>query len=181
MGPYDAFIRAITTGRSNCRAHVRATASCAIFDIEYGGDMRRVHLTERIGLEVHVQRIVVRPVDRMRRHHERGLGGAAVRQQQAGALGVDGDGVVEVEPGALERREVHDVGEVVGDIGEVAARDVAHARRHAERVDLSPGLGVAEPGDPPHLVLLHQVAGERERDLPGRSGDEDLLAREHGR
>ena len=31
-------MRAITTGRSNCRADARATASWAIFDIEYGGD-----------------------------------------------------------------------------------------------------------------------------------------------
>src|SRR3954451_19439174 len=37
FGPYDAFIRAMTTGRSNIRAHVRATASSAIFDIEYVG------------------------------------------------------------------------------------------------------------------------------------------------
>ena len=34
LGPYDAFMRAMVTGRSNSLAHVRATASWAIFDIE---------------------------------------------------------------------------------------------------------------------------------------------------
>ena len=38
FGPYDAFMRAITTGRSKARAQYRATASCAIFDIEYVGE-----------------------------------------------------------------------------------------------------------------------------------------------
>ena len=114
MGPYEAFMRGDHTGRSNCRAHVRATASCAIFDIEYGGDSDEFTSPSGSVSTVHVQRIVVRPVHRVGRHHQRGLAPSAVREQQAGALGVDGDGVVEVESRTLERGEVHDVGEVVG-------------------------------------------------------------------
>ncbi len=39
LGPYDAFMRAMVTGQVvEPRAHVHATASWAIFDIEYGGD-----------------------------------------------------------------------------------------------------------------------------------------------
>ncbi len=38
FGPYDAFMRAMVTGRSNNRAQVRATPSWAIFDTEYVGD-----------------------------------------------------------------------------------------------------------------------------------------------
>ena len=34
FGPYEAFMRAMVTGRSNSRAHVRATASWPIFDME---------------------------------------------------------------------------------------------------------------------------------------------------
>ena len=34
LSPYDAFMRAMVTGRLYARAHERATASCAIFDIE---------------------------------------------------------------------------------------------------------------------------------------------------
>ncbi len=37
LGPYDAFMRAMVTGRSKSLAQVRATASWAIFDIEYVG------------------------------------------------------------------------------------------------------------------------------------------------
>ena len=87
--------------------------------------------------------------------------------------------MVEVEPGPHERGEVQHVGEVVGQLGEVAVTDIAHERGHADRVDLRAGGGIAEAGDPPHFVVGREVLRERERDLPGRAGDEDLLAREH--
>ena len=69
---------------------------------------------------------------------------AAVREQQAGALGVDGDRVVEVEARTLERGEVHDVGEVVGDAVEVACREITDAGRDAERVAPRPGSPASE-------------------------------------
>ena len=34
FGPYDAFMRAIVTGRPNARAQNRATASCPAFETE---------------------------------------------------------------------------------------------------------------------------------------------------
>ena len=141
--------------------------------------VRRVHLADRVGLEEHVHRIVLRPVHRVRRHHERRLRLPAVREQQPGALGVHADRVVEVEPGPHERGEVQHVGEVVGQLGEVAVADVAHERGHADRVDLLACRGIAEACDPPHLVVGREVLRERERDLPGRAGDQDLLARQH--
>ena len=104
-----------------------------------------------------------------------------MREQQPGALRVDGDGVVVVEAGALVRGEVHDVREVVGHAGEVSRRDVADDGRDPELVDPLTAPLLGEPGDAPHLVVGGQVPGERERDLPGRPGDEDLLARQHGR
>ena len=99
-----------------------------------------------------------------------------MREQQSGALGVDGDGVVEVDARALERGEVHDVGEVVGHVGEVARREVAHPRGDAERVDPGAALVVGESGDAPHVVVGREMPRQRERDLPGGPGDEDLLA-----
>ena len=104
-----------------------------------------------------------------------------MREEQARALGVDGDGVVEVEPRTLEGREVHDVREVVGHVGEITGGDVTHPCRHPERIDVRPSSLVTEAGDPPDLVLLHEVAGKGKSDLPRWTGDEDLLAREHGR
>ena len=40
---------------------------------------------------------------------------------------------------------------------------------------------VGEAGDAPHLVVAREVTSERERDLAGGPGDEDLLARQHRR
>src|SRR5207247_1920252 len=100
-------------------------------------------------------------------------------EQQPGALGVDGDGVVEVETGALEGREVHDVGEVVGHAGEVATTQVARHGGDPQRVDPLAIGRIGEARDAPDLVVAREGAGQRERDLPGRPGDEDLLARQH--
>ena len=86
---------------------------------------------------------------------------------------------VVVEPGPHERGEVQHVGEVVGQVAEVAVAEVAHERGHADGVDLLARRRVAEARDPPHLVVGREVLGERERDLPRRAGDEDLLARQH--
>ena len=126
FGPYDAFIRAITTGRSKLPRAVAGDGLLRDLRHRVRRRVRRVHLAERVGLEEHVHRIVLRPVDRVRRHHQRRLRLAAVREQQPGPLGVHADRVVEVEPGPLERGEVQHVGEVVGQLGEVAVADVAH-------------------------------------------------------
>ena len=50
-----------------------------------------------------------------------------------------------------------------------------------EVVDQRARRRIPEAGDAPHLVVAGEVRGERERDLAGGAGDEDLLAREHRR
>ena len=58
LGPYDAFMRAITTGRSSS---ARARAGHRLLrDLRHRvrRRQRRVHLAERIGLDEHVQRVV---------------------------------------------------------------------------------------------------------------------------
>ena len=144
---------------------------------------RRVHLTERVGLAR------TRAADR----RAAGTPNASTSparpwplRQCASSRPVPSAFTViawsKSRPGPLERGEVHDVGEVVGHAGEVAARDVAHTRASRPSASTCARLSVVgEAGDPPHLVVGREVAGERERDLPGGSGDEDLLAREHGR
>jgi hypothetical protein len=103
-----------------------------------------------------------------------------VREQQPGALRIHGDGVVVVEAGPLVRGEVDHVGEVVGHAGEVSPFQITDSGRDAQCGNSITALGIREAGDAPHVVVGREVPGERERDLPRGSGDEDLLARQHG-
>ena len=80
-------------------------------------------------------------------------------------FGVHADGVVVVEARTHGRGEVQHVGEVVGQLGEVAVAEVAHEGGHADRIDLLAASGITEAGDPPHFVVGGEVLGERERDL----------------
>jgi hypothetical protein len=69
--------------------------------------------------------------------------------------------------------------EIIGQSVEIAAGQVGGVRSYAGRLDLLPGRPIGEPSDPPHLVGLGERRGQRERDLPGRAGHEDLVTFEH--
>ena len=93
---------------------------------------------------------------------------AAVLEHEPGALGVHPQRAV-VVVGAEVGREVQQVGEVGGQVAEVAVGEVEGARRHAERLDLLARRRVAEAGDAPDLVVGRQRPGEAVRDAPGRA------------
>ena len=63
-----------------------------------------------------------------------------MREQQAGALGVHPDRLVVAVAGNLQRGEVDHVGEVVGQVAEVAGTEVAHAGGDAQVVDRARAL-----------------------------------------
>ncbi len=142
---------------------------------------RRSHrVAERIVFAERVPRIGMRLVHGDGGHHQRGLGVAAVLEHEPGALGVDPQRAV-VVVGAEVGHEVQQVGEVGGQVAEVAVGEVEGARGHTQLLHLVARRRVAEAGDPPHLVLGDQRPGQAERDAPGRSRDQDLLVLQHPR
>ena len=119
--------------------------------------MRRVDIAERISLLERVMRIVVRLVGREGRHHQCGLGFATVLHQQASTFGVDADRLVVVEPAALECREVQEVVEVVGQLREVAFREITHHRVHSGLLTSLLRTWLTEAGDAPQVVVLGEL------------------------
>ena len=90
---------------------------------EYGADGGAIGVAERVILQERVPRVGMRLVDGDRRHHQRRLRVAAVLEHEAGALRVDAERLV-VVVGAEVGHEVQQVGEVGGQVAEVAVGEV---------------------------------------------------------
>ena len=101
-------------------------------------------------------------------------------QQQAGALRVGAERLLERVGAASEVCEVQHVGEVVGESDEVATGDVDRVRGDPRVVDLGACRGIGEAGGAPHLVVGGERAGERERNRAVHARHEDLLTGDHG-
>ena len=100
--------------------------------------------------------------------------------QQAGPFRVHPHGVVVIQAGGLEDGEMQDVIESRRQRGEVRIGEVHHRRGNADLLDSLPRSGIAEAGDAPHLVVSCQLLNQRESDLAGRAGHEDLSIGQHG-
>ena len=165
-------------GRSNERAQYRATASSAIFEIEYGCGWGSIGVAERVVLAERVPRVGVRLVDGDRRHHQRRLGLAAVLEQEAGALGVDAQRPL-VVVGAEVGGDVQQVGEVGREVAEVAVGEVDRSASSPRAPRPRRGSPGRRSGRCPTPRCRRERPGEPERDPPGRPGDQDLLAAQH--
>ena len=109
-----------------------------------------------------------------------GLAGA-VLHQEPGGLGVGPNGPVVVGLRTHPDGEVHDVGEVVGQVAVVARLEVDGHRRDADRLGPLPAAVGGEAGGAPHLVVGGEDPGDGVADLAGQSGDEHLAVAEHAR
>ena len=110
---------------------------------------------------------------------------AAVLEHEAGTFDVGAERVLEVDEIGAHPGEVHDVREVVGQIAEVAGREVDRPQRHpgglellARRASRRVGGGVAtavnaslartsasgEARDAPHVVVGREMERERGAD-----------------
>ena len=179
-------VRSVHAGDRH-RQVVEARRTCgprpprAIFDMEYGGEIDELTSPSGSVSTYTCSGSSLRPVHRVRRHHQRGLrsrGSAASSSPVPSAFTVIAWSKSMPGPWYAARCTTY-----VKSSGTPVKSPVAmshDAGGHAERVDLRPALLVGEARDAPHLVVGGEVAGERERDLPSRSGDEDLLARQHG-
>ena len=74
---------------------------------------------------------------------------------------------------------VKDVGEIVGQRGEVAGAHVQGDRGDVGGGEAIPVFLVAQARGTPDLVVAREGTRDRERDLAGGAGDEDLLCVEH--
>ena len=75
-----------------------------------------------------------------------------------------------------KNRRVKDITEVAGQLGEVARADVERDRRDPGGGQLVAIGRVSQSGSAPHFVIGCQRPRDGEGDLPGRSGDQDLLS-----
>src|SRR5262249_21261860 len=64
-------------------------------------------------------------------------------------------------------------------VAEVGVAEVTDAGRDPLSLDPIARSGLGEPGDPPHLVIGHEVLAQRLGDPARRAGHEDLLSLEH--
>ena len=127
--PVSVLSRVMTIGRSKARAQKRATLSRPSLQAglvgAYAVAPRPIGSRSLYG----PPRVVVGRVHAHPRHHERGLGLAAVLEHEPRALDVGAERVLEVVEVGAQPREVQDVGEVVGQVAEVAAGEVDRAHR----------------------------------------------------
>ena len=129
---------------------------------------QRVRLLERL--------VGDRFVHRCGRAVQERLGPPAVRHQQAGALHVDGQVVVEVRREAVDHRKVQHMREIVGQRAELVASHVQLHAAHAGRLHALPIRILAEPRDAPHFIVRGQRPGDGKRHLAGRTGYQNLLS-----
>ena len=76
-------------------------------------------------------------------------------------------------------RGMKDVGKIIRNCREVAARHVEPKRPNTDGREPVPIGGMAETGRAPHFVALRERSRDRESDLPGGPRDKDFLAVEH--
>ena len=84
-------------------------------------------------------------------------------QDPTGAFGCGREHGLEVVRATASERQVDHVGEVVGQLGEIAVGQVDRPGRHAQVVEELAIRCMTEAGDAPHLVVADQSAGERVR------------------
>ena len=106
------------------------------------------------------------------------LCGSAMRKQRTRVVGVRLNAPSPVIGAGVDRR-MEDIAEIVWQCGEVRVGHVQHERGDPGGLEFVAVGRVFQARRAPYLVALGERAGDRKGDLPGRAGDQDLLAVEH--
>lgn len=101
-------------------------------------------------------------------------------QEKSGAFRVGADRGVVVPSRSQARCQMHDVREIVRYTVELTVAEIAGDRDDSHVDHPLPVVGTAVPRQSPHLVLGRECLRDRERDLTGHAGHQDLLTAQHG-